>query len=206
MDINWTDELVEQVDWHWRTHLRPRFDGLTDEEYRWEPVANTWSIRPRGQGRAAMSVGGGDLVMDYAFPEPIPAPVTTIAWRLAHIVVAVLDSRVASHFGGPPSDYETHEYAATASDALAQLDTSYAAWTDGVRSFDDDALAKPCGPAEGAFADHPMATLVLHINREVLHHGAEIALLRDLYAPGQLTPYAQLRSARADSIARWNVG
>ena len=27
-----------------------------------------------------------------------------------------------------------------------------------------------------------MAALVLHINREMLHHGAEIALLRDLYA------------------------
>lgn len=27
-----------------------------------------------------------------------------------------------------------------------------------------------------------MGALVLHINREVLHHGAEIALLRDLYA------------------------
>jgi hypothetical protein len=26
-----------------------------------------------------------------------------------------------------------------------------------------------------------MATLVLHINREALHHGAEIALLRDLF-------------------------
>jgi hypothetical protein len=26
-----------------------------------------------------------------------------------------------------------------------------------------------------------MAALVLHINREVLHHGAEIALLRDIY-------------------------
>jgi hypothetical protein len=26
-----------------------------------------------------------------------------------------------------------------------------------------------------------MATLVLHINREVIHHGAEIALLRDRY-------------------------
>lgn len=25
------------------------------------------------------------------------------------------------------------------------------------------------------------AELVLHINREMLHHGAEIALLRDLY-------------------------
>jgi hypothetical protein len=27
-----------------------------------------------------------------------------------------------------------------------------------------------------------MGRLVLHINREALHHGAEIALLRDLYA------------------------
>jgi hypothetical protein len=26
-----------------------------------------------------------------------------------------------------------------------------------------------------------MADLVLHINRETIHHGAEIALLRDLY-------------------------
>jgi hypothetical protein len=26
-----------------------------------------------------------------------------------------------------------------------------------------------------------MAALILHINREVLHHGAEITLLRDLY-------------------------
>lgn len=27
-----------------------------------------------------------------------------------------------------------------------------------------------------------MIDLVLHIHREVIHHGAEIALLRDLYA------------------------
>lgn len=27
-----------------------------------------------------------------------------------------------------------------------------------------------------------MAALVLHINREMLYHGTEIALLRDLYA------------------------
>jgi len=26
-----------------------------------------------------------------------------------------------------------------------------------------------------------MAALVLHIHREVIHHGAEISLLRDLY-------------------------
>jgi len=29
-----------------------------------------------------------------------------------------------------------------------------------------------------------MATLILHINREVFHHLAEVALLRDLWAHG----------------------
>ena len=43
-------------------------------------------------------------------------------------------------------------------------------------------LTRPCGPAEGPFAAEPMATLVLHINREMLHHGAEVPLLRNLYA------------------------
>jgi hypothetical protein len=51
----------------------------------------------------------------------------------------------------------------------------------GVRGLGADGLARPCGPAEGPWADEPMAALVLHINREMLHHGAEIALLRDLY-------------------------
>jgi hypothetical protein len=32
-----------------------------------------------------------------------------------------------------------------------------------------------------------MAALVLHINREIIHHGAEIALLRDLYRHSPLT-------------------
>lgn len=44
-----------------------------------------------------------------------------------------------------------------------------------------DGLARPCGPVEGPYAEASMAALVLHINREVLHHGAEICLLRDLY-------------------------
>lgn len=50
-----------------------------------------------------------------------------------------------------------------------------------MRGLDDTGLAQPCGPAEGPWADLPMAALVLHINREVIHHGAEIALLRDLW-------------------------
>jgi hypothetical protein len=107
--------------------------------------------------------------------------VTTIAWRLGHVIVGVLAMRSASHFGGPPTDYMTHEYAGTAARALTQLDDAYEHWITGVRGLDAAALAEPCGPAEGPYAEFPMATLVLHIHRETIHHGAEIALLRDLY-------------------------
>jgi hypothetical protein len=182
MTIDWSHELSEQTDFHWRHQLRPRLEGLTDEEYFWEPVSNSWSLRPRGEAATALAAGGGDLVLDFDHPQPTPAPVTTIAWRLSHIIVAVLKLRVANHFGGPPVSYETFEYAASADAALRQLDDGYAAWLGGVRALSDDDLARPCGPSEGQFADFSMATLVLHINRELLHHGAEVALLRDLYA------------------------
>ena len=182
MGIDWTHQLAEQLDRHWRRQLRPRYDGLTDAEYFWEPVASTWNIRPRGHGRAAIAAGGGDFIIDYAYPEPTPAPVTTIAWRLAHLIVSVFGTRVADHFGGPPVDDLAFTYAGTAAQALRQLDDGYAAWLAGVKSLGEAGLARPCGPAEGPLAEYPMATLVLHINREALHHGAEIALLRDLYA------------------------
>ena len=169
--VDWTGQLHDQLDFHWRHALRPRLEGLTDREYFWEPVADTWSLRRRA----------GDLVIDYATPEPAPAPVTTIAWRLGHLVVSCLALRVAAHFGGPEVDHATWQYAATADEALAQLDEQYAAWSAGVTALDEEALARPCGETEGPFAAYPLAALVLHINREVIHHGAEICLLRDLY-------------------------
>ncbi|WP_448613494.1 DinB family protein [Modestobacter sp. URMC 112] len=179
--IDWTAQLAEQLDLHWRAQLRPRLDGFTDEEYRWEPVAGCWNVRPRGTSAAPMAVGSGDFTIDFALPEPDPPPVTTIAWRIGHLVVGVLGARAASHFGGPPFDYATHEYPGDAATALAQLDATYAAWAAGVRGLGEEDLRRAVGPAEGPYADRPMAELVLHINREVLHHGAEIALLRDLY-------------------------
>jgi len=167
--------LVEQLDWHWQHQLRPRLDGLTDDEYFWEPVPGCWTVHRDGG-------------IDFAFPQPEPAPVTTIAWRLAHVIVGVLAMRAHSHFDGPPAAYETWSYATDAATALRQLDEAYDAWMSGVRRLDADDLDKPVGPAEGPWADHPMLDLVLHINREVIHHGAEIALLRDLYIHSAHTP------------------
>jgi hypothetical protein len=187
VSIDWNEELAEQLDGHWRDQLRPRLDGLSDEEYFWEPVPGMWSVRRRGEGTAPIAAGGGAFTQDFAWPAPDPVPATTIAWRLSHMIVGVFGLRVASHFGGEPVDYQTYDYPGDAATALARLDQVYAEWTAGVRGLGAEGLARPCGPAEGPYAEASMATLVLHINREALHHGAEIALLRDLFRwqPGQ---------------------
>ena len=182
--LDWTALLVDQLEFHWNGHLRPRLEGLTDEEYHFSPAPDelTWDVRPWGTGHAQMQGGTGDFTIDFAHPEPTPAPLTTIAWRIGHVVVGVLGARWHSHFGGPPHDYMTHTFPGDAAGGLAQLDRTYAGWIEGVRGLDAAALAAPVGPAEGHWADASMATLVLHINREVIHHGAEMCLLRDLYA------------------------
>lgn len=182
MSLDVTRHLADQLEWHWDNQLRPRLDGLDDAEYLWDPEPNCWSVRRRGESTAPIQGGTGDHVIEFAIPEPHPAPLTTIAWRLGHIVVGVFGARNAAHFGGPATDYFTHDYPGDARTAVRQLDDAYTCWRDGVRGLDDDALARPVGDAEGPWAHHPMIDLVLHIHREVIHHGAEIALLRDLYA------------------------
>ncbi len=180
--LPWSSILVDQIDWHWTNQLRPRLDGLTDDEYFWQPTPGAWTVHPRGEGGTQTVGGSGEFTVDFEYPQPVPAPVTTIAWRLAHIIVGVLAMRVHSHFDGPQVSYDSFEYAGTADGALAQLDEEYAAWIAGVRSWGEAGLADLCGPAEGPFAEYSHAELVMHINRELIHHGAEIALLRDLWA------------------------
>src|SRR5215469_6367801 len=118
MDIDWNKELADQLDWQWQENLRPRMSGLTDDEYFWEPVPGCWSVRKRGTSQAPIAAGTGDFVIEYAYPAPEVPPVTTIAWRLGHIIVAVFGERNASHFGGPPAGYRTSSYAGTAREAL----------------------------------------------------------------------------------------
>ena len=101
--------ILEGLDNAWNPLLE-RLAGVSDDEYTWEPTRNSWPIHPSPDD-------DGVMVADWADPDPVPAPVTTIAWRC---------------------------------------------W--------------------GPFADHTNLALAIHAEREVIHHGAEIALLRDLYA------------------------
>jgi hypothetical protein len=171
MQPTWLERLDDQLTWHWDNHVRPKLEGLSDEEYLWEAAPDAWSLRPTADG----------LTIDRQWPEPTPSPVTTIAWRMAHLIVDVFGTRNQLHFDGPDVDDATFPFSPTAGGALEQLDAAYRRWVDGVRSLDDATLNDPIGDREPGWEPFPYAALVLHITREAIHHGAEILLLRDLY-------------------------
>ena len=185
MQLDWGRLLVGQLEFYWDVHLRPRLEGLTDEEYFWEPVEGCWSLRRAADGRWRL-----DGAWPEASPPPSPPPLTTIAWRLVHVGATCLANRASAFFGGSgvPADADMFDprhvpadLPGGAAEALAFLERSYRRWHDGIAGLDEEALGRPLGPRGGPYAADPMAALIVHISREVMHHGAEIALLRDLY-------------------------
>ncbi|MDV2476213.1 DinB family protein [Rhodococcus zopfii] len=184
-DLN--HSLREQWEFHWNHQVRARLQGLTDDEYFWSPVPDAWSARPRGTSTAPIQAGSGAFTINFAYPEPVPAPFTTIAWRLGHVIVGVLAARNASHFGALPASYDSWEYAGSAAAALDQLDTQLDVWLAGVRNLGDEGLLVPVGDKE-PYPELTMADLVLHIHRELIHHLSEVSLLRDLYAHTHRAP------------------
>lgn len=159
-----------------------RLDGLTDAEYRWEPVAGCWSIRERGTPAGNRAYGSGDWLLERNEPPPTPEPFTTIAWRLVHLASG-LAMRADYTIGSKAMGWDDFVVAPTAADAIASLVTSGKAWRKALTSADDAALDQigrstiPWGLDPGL----PFLGICWWVNQEVLHHGAEIALLRDLY-------------------------
>lgn len=202
----WSVAICEQLDFYWHHHLWHRLQGLGDEEYLWEPAPGAWTLRPDSHG---------EWQMDSLPIEPPVAPVTTIAWRMAHIGRDVLGTRAVALFGtardtGEETSIDGREGASTdgregastpatmydrvfwpdplprtAADALDMLRRAYGVWHDGIAALDDEALGQPIGPLGGPYAEQSMGELALHVNREVMAHGAEICLLRDLHRARQ---------------------
>ena len=194
--IDWTAEVLDQIETHWQERLRPRLEGLTDEEFFWEPVPGCWSVHRRGESTAPISWGSGEFTWDYG-PDTEPTPVTTIAWRLGHLIESFASTNGA-YFGGPRVDADTFDYPGTAASGLARLDEVYADFTSGVRSLGDAGLAQPQGHrSPPAFAHAPVARVVLYMSVEAFHHGAEVCLLRDLFLKSNGPLAGPSKSARA---------
>ena len=162
---------------------RARLEGLTDDEYLWEPAPGAWSVRPRERAVTSRAYGPGAWVLDLEIPEPDPAPVTTIAWRLGHLTSG-FEGRWHWTFGERSTDPKLLvDFTPSAALALERFWSLVGRWRDSVDAMTGEQLDKP-GFGQypyGLDPGLPFIGIVWWTNRELIHHLAECALLRDLW-------------------------
>jgi len=192
--------LLEQYDWACLRLINrltgPEVDSgngtpvpvsqLTTDEYRWEPVPGCWTVRRRADGpgpRATWLVGAGEWGRDgYRGKEPYPPPFTTIAWRLSHLT-EMLALRADYTTGTRTLTKDTYPISGDADTAIAALAQAVTAWRSTLEAT-TDAILDTIGYSAYPYGSDPQEVfidIVWWVNQEVLHHAAEVALLRDLY-------------------------
>lgn len=149
--------------------LMQRLDGLTNDEYLWEPTQDSWSVRTKPDDGSIVVDGAGEREID-------PPPVPTIAWRLWHISIDCFDD-YTRRFGGDESDAGP-EWTLDAAEAVAIAQSNWQTYRSLVARLD---WWSELGDSWGPWSQHCVADMVIHASNELVHHGAEIALLRDLF-------------------------
>lgn len=148
-----------------------RLEGMTDDEYLWEPVADCWNVRRDPGALDAWTV-------DYPDTEPDPAPFTTIAWRLLHISDGNTIYWEYS-FGQGAKTFADLPPHGTSAGAIEYLAASQQPVTDTLRELDDRGLDDMRPTHFGV--EWPARRVLAVLVDEQLHHGAEVGVLRDLY-------------------------
>lgn len=188
-------ELVGLSEYVFGARIRPRLEGLTDDEYFWEPAPRCWSLRPDPDG-VLWAEGHRFVTAD--------APFTTLAWRLWHLICCY-DGGNRRWLGAGPTDGEPQRgwtpAPASANAALTALDAAYGAWSATLDALTEEQLHEKIGPIGGQYAESSKAALVLHQLDEVIHHHAEVALMRDLYREQVLNQEVRPPSSVVDAAA-----
>ena len=181
MTLSMQHELLQLSDGTW-ARTRGRLEGLTDEELLWAPAPGCWSVRP---------LADGTWITDYAVERRGTPPFTTIAWRMVHLSGCYGSDRNSRWLGvevpHPAIEDSMVPAPHTAAEAIAVLERAHERWRAVLEIADDELLAVPIGPIGGQYRDATRAGLIIHQLDEVIHHAAEIAVLRDLFR-AQRTP------------------
>lgn len=166
-----TDDLLKSFDLTVERVLA-RLEGLTGEEYFWEPVPECMTVR-RGDD--------GVFRADPLPPKyPVPAPFTTIAWRMYHIGSDCLRCYLR-FFGGEAPEEDPRAWPGAVPEAVATMTEDWSRFRARIAGLGDERLMRPMGELGGFYRDETYLQLGLHALDEVAHHGAELGLLRDLY-------------------------
>ena len=181
--------LLAQLDQAW-VELQGWTRGLTQAEYLWEPAPGCWKLFRRPDGR---------WKYDYAIPDPVPAPPTTIGWKVVHLASC---KEIYFEYAYGPARKTWLEVFATPTwaagrrwlqDGQAKLRSALESETDLGRQVQTNwGEAWPAWRVFWAMAHHDLT------------HCAEIGVLRDLYratrassGPGRARPRARPAAPRS---------
>lgn len=173
------DQLTDAVELS-----RLRIDGITDDELTWEPHPSMWSVRARGEASTPDAYGPGAFVLDRDESlDPFSGgPLTTAAWRIGHLV----SSFVGRHhwtFGSRTVAPDDLVDFSPDTAMVERLWTEIDRWVTDIEALDDDRLDQVgfSSYRDGIDQHVPFITIVRWMNREAIHHLAEVALLRDIH-------------------------
>ncbi|WP_263730741.1 DinB family protein [Cellulomonas sp. SG140] len=148
------EDLAGLFDYAWQ-RFSDRMAGVSPEEWVWAPLADTR---------------------------------VCLRWRFGHLAHLLADGRNSAWLGlGPRPEVPAHgeEPATVHGDlpaALEDLQVSFRRWRDLLDQTTDASLAEPIGAVGGPYGQASRYSYALHVLDELIHHTAEAALLRDLYA------------------------
>jgi hypothetical protein len=149
--------------------LHDRLDGLSDDEFFWQPVADCWTI---------YQVDSGRWTYHYAEPDPDPAPVTSIGWQLVHVASCKLMYHEWA-YGPARLTWPELDIPHTAAGAVALLESGQALLRGDLQGLSEAQLDEPRSTNWGE--RWPAWQIFWRmIDHDSLHGGA-IGHLRDLY-------------------------
>ena len=159
-----------------RRYVRQYYDGLTDDELHWEPVPGMWGMRLKTELRTPVpEMVPGDYWVDLIRPDPVAPPLTTIAWRVGHLM-SVTVSATENLSGIPAPPMQALRYAAAG--LLESWWGALGGFVHAVRALSDEQLAAPL-PVISDDVTH--AGWISHVSLEVAFHSAEVGTMRHLY-------------------------
>lgn len=168
-----------QLGFSW-LELSDRLATLTQAELEWEPGPDALRVVRRGSERTPRTLGAGEWVMEWPEGPDSPQP-RTVAWLVAHLTEAFFE-RWEWTFGPHERRRDAVAFSGEVGPAVDGLRHEVERWRAGVDGLPEEgAFTVGLGQATEIDAQAPFAHLVAHMNRELVHHGAEIMVLQDLY-------------------------
>jgi hypothetical protein len=172
--------------------LNRAWSDLSQDEFFWEPVAGSWSVRRRDECGTPNPFGTGDWVVDLddsiAVEGKAVEPLTTIAWLFWHFgsmagraaELDFLGGTKSAESGWPSPFLGDHPVFIASNDAVEVTQTGWRALDRAIRASTDEDLEQDTR-FWGGGPPAPGYQIIACLLNEISHHGTQVCVLRDLY-------------------------